>query len=288
MEKNTKQKNKKIKREKKHITLFGYSIWRLIAYFAIYSFLGFIIETLFGLLTKGALESRKSFLYGPFCGIYGLGAIVMVICLQYFKKNNYTLFFGGFLVGSIVEYIVSLVGELVFHVKWWDYSSVPLNLNGRVCVFFSLFWGILAIYLMVHIHPKVDQFIDKIKERYPHPKVLKGITLGILLFFIIDASITGFALRMFYTRLTTNYHLDIQGVDEYLVDYEEMYQNPTIKKIVDTFFHDKKMLKTFPNLKLTAKNGDILYVSDILKDIQPYYIRIFTPRVPGAIIQGNE
>lgn len=280
------EKRNEVKREKKKFTIFGYSIWRLIAYFTIYSFLGFVIETLFGLLTKGVLESRQSFLYGPFCGIYGLGAIVMIIALKRFNKNNYTLFFGGFLVGSIVEYLVSLIGELVFHVKWWDYSNEPFNLNGRICVYFSLFWGILAIYLMTHVHPRVDRFIDKVKEKI-NIKFLKGVTILTLIFFILDASVTGFALRMFYTRLTKTYDLDIQGVDEYLVDYETMYQNPTIKNIVDTFFNDEKMLKTFPNLKLTATNGDIIFVKDILKDIQPYYVRVFTPRERNANSQEN-
>ena len=80
------------KQKKKEFTIFGFTIIRLLAYFIIYSIIGFIIETIFGLLTKGVIESRKSFLYGPFCGIYGLGAVIMIIGLQKFKKNNYTLF----------------------------------------------------------------------------------------------------------------------------------------------------------------------------------------------------
>ena len=95
-------KNKKEKTNKK-FTILGMSIWRVLAYFIIYSILGYLIETLFGLVTKGVIESRQSFLYGPFCAIYGLGAVIMIGLLQYFKKNNFTLFFGGFLVGSVVE-----------------------------------------------------------------------------------------------------------------------------------------------------------------------------------------
>ena len=57
------------KKEKEHIKICGISIWRILAYFVVYSVAGFIIETIFGLLTKGVLESRKSFLYGPFCSI---------------------------------------------------------------------------------------------------------------------------------------------------------------------------------------------------------------------------
>lgn len=131
--------NKK-KKEKKKFTILGMSIWRVLAYFIIYSILGYLIETLFGLVTKGVIESRQSFLYGPFCAIYGLGAVIMIGLLQYFKKNNFTLFFGGFLIGSVVEYLVSLFGEMMLHVKWWDYSNMPLNINGRICVYFSIFW----------------------------------------------------------------------------------------------------------------------------------------------------
>ena len=84
----------------------------------------------------------------------------MILPLQRFKKNNYTLFAAGFVIGSIIEYLVSLIGELIFHIKWWDYSDQILNLNGRICVLFSLFWGLLAIYLMSDINKRVDKLID--------------------------------------------------------------------------------------------------------------------------------
>ena len=91
-----------------------------------------MIETVYGIITKGVWESRQSFLYGPFCGIYGVGAVVMILSLQYFNQNNNRLFIGGFIVGSIVEYVVSLFGEYVLNTKWWDYSNMPLNINGRI------------------------------------------------------------------------------------------------------------------------------------------------------------
>ena len=91
-EENTISPNKRDNSKKKKFTIFGFTVTKLLAYFIIYSIIGFVIETIFGLLTKGALESRKSFLYGPFCGIYGLGAVIMILGLQKFKKNNYTLF----------------------------------------------------------------------------------------------------------------------------------------------------------------------------------------------------
>lgn len=264
-------KNQK-KKKKKKLTIFGFSITRLLAYFVIFSILGLIIETLYGLVTKGVIESRKSFLYGPFCAIYGVGAVIMILGLQKFKKNNYTLFWGGFLIGSLVEYIVSWIGEMVFHVKWWDYSNLPFNINGRICIWFSLFWGVLAIYLMTYIHPKIDKFLDKF-----NPKILTIIVVTFTIIMFLDWCISSFALKIFFTRLVNNYNLELQDVSTYQEKYTKIYENETLKPIFDTLFSDEIMVKTFPNLKVTTKEGKVILVRDILKDIQPYYFRVFTP-----------
>lgn len=180
--------------EEKNIKKF--TLTTLLAYFIIYSVVGFVIETIFGLLTKGVLESRKSFILGPFCSIYGLGAVVMIVALQKFNKNNYTLFLGGFLVGSIIEYLISLIGEALFHMVWWDYSDMAFNINGRICIAYSMFWGILAIYLMKHFNPKVDKFLAKFSD-----KQLKTVVTIIMIFLIIDMIITGIGLKVFFMRL---------------------------------------------------------------------------------------
>ena len=262
----------KDKKDKK-FKIFGFTIIQILAYFIVYSVAGYIIETIFGLVTKGVLESRKSFLYGPFCGIYGVGAVVMIIGLQRFKKNNYTLFAGGFIIGSIIEYVISFIGEWFFHIKWWDYSSMPFNINGRICVWFSFFWGALAIYLMSHIHPKVDKLIEKIK-----PSILKPLTIILTILIFIDFIVTGFALKMFFVRIVNQYDLDIEGVEMYFDTYSKLYENEKVKSFVDKHFSNEKMLKTFPNIKVTKKDGNIIWICDILKDIQPYYVRIFTPK----------
>ena len=257
----------------KKFKIFGFTIIQILAYFIVYSVAGYIIETIFGLVTKGVLESRKSFLYGPFCGIYGVGAVVMIIGLQRFKKNNYTLFAVGFIIGSIIEYVISFIGEWFFHIKWWDYSSMPFNINGRICVWFSFFWGALAIYLMSHIHPKVDKLIEKIK-----PSILKPLTIILTILIFIDFIVTGFALKMFFVRIVNQYDLDIEGVEMYFDTYSKLYENEKVKSFVDKHFSNEKMLKTFPNIKVTKKDGNVIWICDILKDIQPYYVRIFTPK----------
>lgn len=265
----TNESNKISKKVKKGI--FGYSFWQILEYFIVYSILGYVIETLYGLLTKGVIESRQSMLYGPFCCIYGLGAICLLCIPKSAKKNNWTLFIAGFIIGSVVEYVVSWVGEVIFNIKWWDYSNFPLNINGRVCVYFSIFWGILTICLNKVINPTVDKALGKIPI-----KVLHVLTVIIMVFMAFDFIISSFALKMFETRLIYNYNLEVQGAEDYYEKYLDIYQNnPGLKEFVDKVFSDEKMLKTFPNIKFTLQDGSILLVKDILTDIKPYYIKVF-------------
>lgn len=255
---------------KKRLKLFGYTIWRILAYFIIYSVLGYIIETIFGIITKGTWESRQSFLYGPFCGIYGLGAVIMILSLQYFNQNNNRLFWGGFLVGSIIEYVVSWIGEILLNVKWWDYSNMPLNLNGRICVFFSIFWGLLAIYLMSYINPRVDRLINWIKSKISINK-LKVITLGITIFLFIDCVLTGYALKFFIIRKVHDNNIQIVNKDQLDIAYNEIYSNEKLVDFIEKFWNDRKMIRTFPNLKIKDKDGNLIYFADYVGDIQPYY-----------------
>lgn len=261
-----------MKKEKKTLKIAGISIWRILAYFIIYSIAGYIIETLFGLFTKGMLESRKGFLYGPFCPIYGVGAVAMILGLQCFKKNNYTLFFGGFLVGSIVEYIISYLGEVIFKVNWWDYSNNFLNINGRICFTFSLFWGLLALYLIRHFNPIIDKLIDKIKAKVSI-NYLKALVIAGIIFLVIDGILTAFALKLFFERTVYSYNLDVINKEKYINSYERVLEMKNTAELGNKVFSDKKMLRTFPNLKLKAQNGEIIYMDSIYKDIQPYYYK---------------
>ena len=260
------------KEEKKSLTIFGVSIWRIFAYFIIYSVIGYIIETVFGMMTKGVWESRQSFLYGPFCAIYGLGAVVMILSLQYFNKNYNTLFIGGFIVGSIVEYIVSWYGDIFLNVKWWDYSDMPLNINGRICVFFSLFWGFLAIYLMMHANPRVDKLIDKIKSKISIKK-LKTITIIVIIFMLVDCIITGVAIKLFTIRKVHEYDLKVSNKQEVEEAYNAIYGNEGLNNFIMSWAGDKKMIMTFPNLKTQDENGNMIYLDMYVGDIKPYYYK---------------
>lgn len=245
---------------------------RVLAYFIIYSFLGFVVETIYGIMTKGVLESRRSCFYGPFCCIYGLGAAIMIPGLQKFKKSNWTLFAAGALEGSVIEYMVSLIGELVFQIKWWDYSNKPFNINGRICLLYAAFWGILAIGLIRLVNPYIEKFIDSLPE-----KVYKIGTTFLTVFLVCDLLFTAFGLKVFYTRIIKEYNLQVQDQRDMTVT-DEIMNTGIVQYLSKTVFSDERVLKTFPNIKYADKDGKIVWIKDILTDIQPYYIRI-SPKI---------
>lgn len=259
----------------KKITILGMDIWNLFAYFIIYSIAGFFVETIFAFVRYGVLESRKSFLYGPFCSIYGLGAVIMILFLQYFKKNRITLFIGGFIIGSITEYLVSLVGEFILHVKWWDYSNMPLNVNGRICFYYSIFWGILAIFLMKAIHPKVRKLMAFILKKI-NLSTVKSIISVIMIFILVDCIVSAYAISLFRIRMIAINNLNVENKEKIIEMNENINESKINLFLIHYLFNDKKMIRTYPNLKQEEVDGNIVYFKDLLPDIKQYYLKIYS------------
>ena len=128
------------------------SLVEIIAYFIIYSFFGWIMES----VIKTVIQKKpvnSGFLYGPFCPIYGFGAIIMLLFLNRFKENIILLYIISFFVLSVWEYLVGWMLEKIFKTKYWDYSQNKLNIHGRVCLLNSLFWGFLGVVFVYYINP---------------------------------------------------------------------------------------------------------------------------------------
>lgn len=267
-----KQNEIKIVQENKHLKILGITFWRLFAYFIIYSIIGFIVETLFGMARYGTFESRQSFLYGPFCAIYGVGAIIMILSLQYFKKNYNTLFIGGCIVGSITEYLVSWIGEMILHLKWWDYSKMPFNINGRICLLYSVFWGFLGLYLMISVNPKVDRLINFIKSKIS-VSLLQIFVVLCTIFMFVDCVSTAFALSFFTIRTVREKEITVKNQEYVDKAYDDIYGNELLVKIINKFFNNEKMLMTFPRLTVEDANGNIIRVSELYPELRTYYCK---------------
>ena len=128
--------------EKIKFNVFQY-VWIFIAS----CYTGYLVETLWCLIKHGFIESRKSLVLGHLSVAYGMGAVLLTLLLVHFENAQvWKIFLVAFASGTAVEYICSLGQEILFGSVAWDYSNVPLNINGRVCLLYSLFWGVLGVF----------------------------------------------------------------------------------------------------------------------------------------------
>lgn len=147
---------------------------------------GWIIEGLFTFISEGKIINHSALVIGPFNVAYGLGAIMLTELLYRFRdSNNYKIFSIGFIGGTILEYIMSLGMEIFLGFTAWDYSSYPLNINGRVCVLFSAFWGFLAIFWLRTLYPWLIKMIAKLNY-----KLGKKLCIIITVFLFFDMFLT--------------------------------------------------------------------------------------------------
>ena len=129
-----------------------------ILYFFIYSFLGWVCECIFcSIPAKKAIN--RGFLLGPYCPIYGFGALLVIHFLRPFTDHPIVLYVTGVIVTSILEYFTSWLMETLFHTKWWDYSTYPFNIHGRVCLRNSLLFGIMVLFVYYVVHPSITHFV---------------------------------------------------------------------------------------------------------------------------------
>ena len=125
-------------------------------YFLIYSFCGFLLEISFAALIHHPKRDRKCFYLLPLCPVYGLGAIAILLLPEAVKRSPVLLVLLGGLAATAVEYLVALWDQQVIGVRFWDYSGLPGSVGGgKVCLLFSLAWGILALPLVWGLHPVV-------------------------------------------------------------------------------------------------------------------------------------
>ena len=270
-------KQEKIHNQKEHRKLCGVSFWRILAYIIIYSFIGFLVEVLYGLITKGVIESRQSFIYGPFCAIYGAGAVLMILPLKKINTKNRFVNFGlSAIIGSAVEYIVSWFGDTFMHVKWWDYSSYFLNINGRTCLYFSIFWGILGYLLMTKVNPRVDDIIDRLKAKLPRAKQ-NTLVIAINAFLLVDLFCSVLALDLYQTRVIVENDINVRSdwKARCIEHYEYVYGNSTLNDLILKAWGNDFMIKTFPNIKITDADGNLVYLNSYYPDIQNYYFKVF-------------
>ena len=152
---------------------------------------GWIIEGIWTDIKKGLLINHSALVLGPFNLIYGVAASLLTLLLHKIKESDYLkIFITSFITGTILEYIVSFLMEHVLGIMAWNYSTKFMNINGRVCLQYSIFWGILGLIWIKLINPYLKKLINKIPRKWG--EITKKV---LIVFLIIDSMLTLLAIN---------------------------------------------------------------------------------------------
>ena len=243
-------------------------IVKIIMYFIIYSFFGWVMESVIKTVVQRK-PINSGFLYGPFCPIYGFGAIIMFLFLNSFKDNLILLFIIGFFVLSLWEYIVGWLLEKTFHTKYWDYTNNKFNIKGRVCLMNSLFWGFLGVVFTKYIHPFIMEKIDIINtnELILYTTILSAIMIIDMIISIIKVNNININLEKL-KEVTNSIKEKIDELEAKQISKDSLQQTIEELKYKQTKIK-RKLLKQTNRLKKafpTMKSDTIEKINEFLKE----------------------
>ncbi len=222
---------------------------KYIILFVIYAFLGFVWESVFCIFQYQSW-SRRGFLYGPICPIYGVGALIVSLLVEnipYLDINGAHYAIRVFIiscVGSfILEWCTATFLEKVFHAAWWDYSMFPFNIQGKVCLFCTLGFGVGGIIIPKYLIPLIEHYVDIIPHILYEPIAFLLIILISIDFTLTIASLTSFQEKVKYIDISFNSRMEdvvdgaknkgISAKDK-LIESKEKYIDENIKRFVST------------------------------------------------------
>ena len=168
-------------------TVCGFTLYQILAYFLIYSCLGWCLEVIYAAVTTGKLVNR-GFLNGPVCPIYGFGMVIVLFTLTPLVDNVFLLYVGGVILPSVLELAGGWALEKLYHTRWWDYSDFPFNIGGYICLQFSLLWGVGTLVVMKAVHPVIADLVAMV------PTLIGFIVMCVLYaVYAADVVVTAFA-----------------------------------------------------------------------------------------------
>ena len=208
----------------------GLNFYKLFWMFFICCFLGVVIETVFCLVTTGRLMQRTGLVWGPFNLIYGIGAVLLTICLRpLIGKSDRWIFIGGAVLGGAFEYLCSWLQEKILGTVSWDYSEYRFNLNGRINLLYCLFWGVLALVWIKEIYPRLNGWIER------HVPRIYGVTLSwiLVVFMLLNTAVSGMAVFRQAQR------------------YDGIPATSGWQQLMDEKYPDEKLAKIYPSMVRT-------------------------------------
>ena len=220
--------------------------------FFLYSVLGWVVETVYVSIQVKQVVNR-GFLIGPYCPIYGYGALGIILYLEQYKSNFLTVFLLGVIICSVLEYVTSYIMEVLFKTRWWDYSDKKFNLNGRVCGKNSILFGIGGILILYVIHP----FLNKILIQ-GNDTILLIISVVCFIIFVIDTIVSLKIMNQFKKTISS-------------IELKDSTQE--ISKLVRDVIHEghkvfqERLFTAFPNIEFKKLVELKLDITQELKDL---------------------
>lgn len=250
--------------------------------FWLYSFLGWLMETTYVSILSKEYKNR-GFLLGPYCPIYGSAAIFL-LTLRNYQDSPLIVFIVSIFVCSLLEYITSYLMELIYKVRWWDYSDKRFNLNGRICLFNSVCFGLLGMILVCYLNPFFLNIITNCNRQF-----ISIIALIILVITMVDIFLT-ISIMYDIRKMVVDYK------DKTLINLFKKNQDSTdeisknIRKILKerSFIH-KHLSKSYSNLKV-YKNNFFKKTEELINDKKlerqenSFIIGIFISIIIGFIL----
>ena len=160
------------------------NFFKLAYYFFLFSFFGYLFEVSKHFIMYHEFVNRGTY-YGPILPIYGLCAMIGISLLEKFKNKPILLFILCGITCNIIEFTLSYIAERVFNMRWWDYTKYPLNIDGRICLYSFLLFGLFGFIIIKFLLPLIDKLYDKLCK-----KNFKMILILLLVIFGLDVIYT--------------------------------------------------------------------------------------------------
>lgn len=163
--------------------LFGTELIYLVECFILYSFLGWVVESIYMSICNRRLKNR-GFAFGPFCPIYGCGGVIGNMIMHPLSGHLIGLYLFGAVLATVFEYLVGILMQRLFHEVWWDYNEKPFNYKGIICLESTLAWGFYAIIIVRFLNNRMMNLVYRVP-----------LSIGVMLCKIVIAV---YALDFFY------------------------------------------------------------------------------------------
>ncbi|MDE6284235.1 MAG: putative ABC transporter permease [Bacilli bacterium] len=205
--------------------------------FILYSFIGWCGEIVIYYFINKRIINR-GFLMGPCCPIYGCGCVLLTILLSKYTDDLVVLFCLSMIICSVLEYFTSWAMEVIFKMRWWDYSHIKFNVNGRICLTYAIPFGIIGTLVVKYINPFLIYWLNRMPNT-----LFNVITVVMACAFVLDVIVSSnviFNLKNF--------------VRDSKKDSTEDLKKEIKKKMVNNNSLYMRLVRAFPDFQKIIKN----------------------------------